>query len=394
MQAPFHKLAPIVEGQAIFPGQEMTASKVNDFADKGGRDRILGLDLARAQALLGMILFHFLLVMAADPYKPAWMGALARALEGRAAATFVVLAGVGITLLTARATAAGDRQSIVAARGRLTRRGLFLLAIGFFNLAIWPGDILRVYGVSLVLAAWLFDARSRWLLGTAAFFFLGFVLLLGMLDYGENWDWHTLHYKNLWTAKGIVRNLFYDGFRSVFPWTGFVFFGMWLGRLDLKNPAVNGRAFLGALGVICVAEGVSGLLLPYFQQNPAGMDAETALALFGTASMPPLPLFLMTGGATAVAVIAGCVRIGQAWPNAWLTRALAVTGQMALTWYVAHIVIGFGAIGALGLVNRESSQTAFACGIFFFIMAVGASWAWKRKFRHGPLEWVMRQVAG
>ena len=30
------------------------------------------------------------------------------------------------------------------------------------------------------------------------------------------------------------RNLFYDGFRSIFPWTGFLLFGMRLGRQDLS----------------------------------------------------------------------------------------------------------------------------------------------------------------
>ena len=38
-------------------------------------------------------------------------------------------------------------------RKTLTNRGLFLLVVGFVNLLIWPGDILRVYGVSLLIAA-------------------------------------------------------------------------------------------------------------------------------------------------------------------------------------------------------------------------------------------------
>src|SRR5690349_14458832 len=56
------------------------------------RPRIVGYDLARALAILGMFLVHFPLVMARDLTRPASLAWVPRALDGRAAATFVVLA--------------------------------------------------------------------------------------------------------------------------------------------------------------------------------------------------------------------------------------------------------------------------------------------------------------
>jgi uncharacterized membrane protein YeiB len=314
-------------------------------------------------------------------------------LDGRAAATFVVLAGVGLTLRSRRAAAARDNRAIDPVRRTLIRRGMFLLVMGFINLVIWPGDILRVYGVSLIVAAGLITASDRRLLATALAFILGFIALLLVVDYETNWDWSTLTYHKLWTLRGTVRNLFYDGFRSVFPWTGLLIFGMWLGRRDLCDRAVNTRVVLAAVATAALAELVSWGLVSYFRAHPHGMDNETITALFGTDSMPPLPLFLLSSGGVAVAVIALCVRVVEAWPSAPWIAPLAAMGQMALTWYVLHILVGLGTIVALGLATREPLPAGQACGLLFFSGAVLISWLWKRWLRNGPLEWVMRRLA-
>jgi uncharacterized membrane protein YeiB len=325
--------------------------------------------------------------MAADHKSPGWMVTILGFLDGRAAATFVVLAGVGLTLRSQRAAANTEV-------GRtLVRRGLFLLVVGFLNLSIWQGDILRVYGISLLLAARLLNASNRRLLLGALGYALGFVILFVPFDYEKNWEWKTLTYHHLWTPSGLFRNLFYDGFRSVVPWTGFVFFGMWLGRLDLRNLAVNNRVLLSSMGVVLFAEGTSWLCVRHLLAHPHGMDAETIKALVGTESMPPLPLFLLAGGGTAVAVIALCVRLATQWPPRFW-RPLVDTGQMAFTWYFGHIILGLGTVEALGLVSTQSLPRAAGCGVLFFVLAVLISWLWKEVFRHGPLEWVMRKVAG
>lgn len=358
-------------------------------------DRVVGYDLARSLALLGMIVVHFSLVAAADRDSPAWLAGILTLLDGRAAATFVVLAGVGITLMSRRAVRDADATALAEVRNTLVRRGVFLLALGFINLTIWPGDILRVYGVSLLVASRLLLASGRRLLTLAAGFALAFAVLVVLAgDFEKNWDWQTLTYRNLWTPTGVFRNLFYDGFRSVLPWTGFVLFGMWLGRIDLTESRTGLRVALAAFGVAVSAEFASRLLVTQLLAHPAdGLDAETVKALFGTESMPALPLFLLAAGGTATAVIALCVRVSTAWPSrAW--RPLVAAGQMALTWYFAHIVVGLGLLVALGIAGTEPLPVAAGYGCLFFAGAVLASSAWKSVSRQGPLEWAMRRVSG
>jgi uncharacterized membrane protein YeiB len=123
------------------------------------------------------------------------------------------------------------------------------------------------------------------------------------------------------------------------------------------------------------------------------MDAETVTALFGTESMPALPLFLLAAGSEAVAVIALCAQLADT-GSARSWQPLAATGQMALTWYFAHIVLGLGSVVALELTASQPLLAAAGCGVGFFAIAVLASWIWKMFFRYGPLEWVMRKAAG
>lgn len=357
-------------------------------------ERIGGYDLARSLALLGMFVVHFGLVMAAGQDRPGWAVEVMKLLDGRAAAAFVVLAGVGLTLMSRRAVATGDPEEISSIRRIIMRRGLFLLALGFANLAVWPGDILRVYGVSLLLAAWLITAPNRRLLLATVGFVVGFVFLFVSLDYDKHWDWDTMSYRKLWTAGGLLRNLFYDGFRSVFPWTGLLLFGMWLGRLDLRGRTMNARVMLVAAGVLLLAETASRLIIGYFLANPHGMDTETIRALFWTESMPPLPLFLLAAGATATIVITLSVRLADISEVMGPFAPLIATGQMALTWYVAHIVVGLGTVDNLGFTSSQSLPVAQGCGVAFFALAVVASWLWKQWFRQGPLEWMMRRLTG
>ncbi len=355
--------------------------------------RVIGYDVARALALFGMIVVHFSLVAAADRSGPAWLAGLLALLDGRATATFVILAGIGITLMSRRAAVSSDAVALSDVRKTLIRRGLFLLIVGFLNLAIWPGDILRVYGVSLLLVSPLLAAPGRWLLLLWAAFAVVFAVLVVVGDFEKNWDWQTLTYRDLWTATGIVRNLLYDGFRSVLPWTGFVLYGMWLGRLDLADRRVSRRVLATAVAVAVVAEFASRWLVSHFLAQPIeGLDAETVGALFGTESMPALPLFLLAAGGTATAVIALCVRVTERGAQIW--QPLVATGQMALTWYFAHILFGLGSLVALDLVGTESLPMAAGYGLLFFAVAVVLSWGWKARFRHGPLEWLMRKVAG
>jgi uncharacterized protein len=353
------------------------------------KERLQGFDVARAFAILGMVLVHFALTLSAPGWKESWLAWLLDVLDGRAAATFLVLAGVGIALRVTKAQ--GDDQALKLVRQSIFRRGLFLLVAGFLLLMIWPGDILRVYGVTMLLASLLLTARSAWLWGIIATFVAGFLLLFALLDYDQNWKWESMTYLRLWSLGGQLRNLFYDGFRSVFPWSAFLFFGMWLGRLNWKDPRTAWLCLSIGGSAALLLELLSKLLVA---RAAVYMDRETAVALLGTISMPPLPIFLLAASSTAVAVIGGSVLLANAHGASFWLRSLVATGQLAFTWYIGHILVVVGIIVGFGFEGTQQLPAAVLIGAGFFGAAALASYTYKQRFNQGPLEWFIRAVAG
>ena len=355
--------------------------------------RIPGYDFARAIAILGMIVHHFVLVGSNKIEPSKWLSCLLEFLDGRPASTFMILAGVGISLQSRRAVETRDPSVISQQRKSLIRRGVFLLLLGYLNLLVWPGDILRVYGISIILAAFLIDATNQRLIAVSSIFVSGFFVLLLLLDYQQNWDWTTLTYHGIWTWSGTVRNLFYDGFRAVFPWSGLLFFGMWLGRHDLSDPRRNRRCLKTGLIITLLCQTVSfyGLC-----SIPAGEQSEfrELLSLFlGTESIPPLPLFLLAACGASLVVISLSILVTTNWPDSIYIKSLVDTGQLALTWYFAHIYLGLGILVCCNLAGKLNIETSIAIGTGFFLIAVVLSRLWKLRFPYGPLESILRRLS-
>src|SRR5688572_18078284 len=91
--------------------------------------RLEGFDLARGLAVFGMVTVHFVLVMTQDAPPSPWAKWLLDALDGRPAATFVLLAGMGVSLMAQRAAARSESLNVLDRR--LRRRGLLLLVCGY-----------------------------------------------------------------------------------------------------------------------------------------------------------------------------------------------------------------------------------------------------------------------
>ena len=152
------------------------------------QERIAGFDIARSLAIFGMVIVHFLLVMTDGVPSERCSDTLLQLLDGRPAATFVILAGMGVTLMSNKLTDPNAVHSRKETGAILRRRGLLLLGFGFLNLTICQGDILRIHGVSLLIVPWLVWRSSRTLLLTSLAFTwyaahivigLGGVIILG-----------------------------------------------------------------------------------------------------------------------------------------------------------------------------------------------------------------------
>ncbi|HDX8591489.1 TPA: DUF1624 domain-containing protein [Aeromonas dhakensis] len=343
-------------------------------------NRLEGLDLARAMALLGMVLVNFRIAMGVLAGGPDWLKPLLDALEGRSAASFVVLAGIGLGLST-------RKLAWSAAMSHTARRALFLLIVGLLNYLVFPADIIHYYAVYFLLGACCLRLPSPWLLALIPLLAASFVGLLFLLDYDRGWQWHSFSYPEFWTLAGFVRNLLFNGWHPVVPWLGFLLFGLWLSRQPLANPLTQRWLLAGGVSAMALARGLS-LWLPTLLPNP-----ELA-PLLATQPIPPAPLYLLFGMGAASTLIALCLWLGHALPEALWWRVWLPVGRQTLTLYLAHIMLGMGMLEAIGWLQGQDLPEVVLAASLFALAALLFANLWSQRFERGPLEWLMRRLCG
>ncbi len=350
----------------------------------GGRDpvrqRLAGLDLARYLALVGMVIVNFDVVMVGP--VPAGAGGFAEWLQGRAAATFVVLAGVGFGL------GARDKEWSVTSRVTLKRVG-FLFALGMINMAIFPADIIHYYAFYFLLCLPFLGLGNRHLLVAILAVTISFPLLSLVLDYDTGWQWETVSYEGLWTVDGYLRNLVFNGWHPVIPWIAFFLGGVLLSRARLHDRKVQCRLLVAGTAGFTGALLVSALLSAW----SATIDPELHY-LFSAAPIPPMPLFVIAGSAIACAVIGLCLLLAPWLNSIGILELLTPAGRQTLTLYIAHIVIGMGILEGVGMIGGQTARQALIAALLFCVVATVFSFAWLRAFKRGPLEGLMRRVTG
>lgn len=353
--------------------------------------RIYGFDVARALAIFGMVIVNFNVAMDPANAGPAWLTTFVQLFEGRAAATFVVLAGIGISLMSKRSLTTKDPQDIARNRRRLLKRAVFLFVAGLLHTFIWSADILHFYGLYFLLVAFIFTVSDRTLLWLAGFFTVGFIILFFLFDYELGWEFESLTYIQSWTIAGVLRYLFYNGLHPVFPWMSFVLAGMWLGRQDLSQPQLRQRLLITSTVLVFLATVISNWLVA---QASLTMGNEIAEAIFGNGPFPPMPLYVLAGGGTAVTVIMLCLMLVDRFGETRWVRALISTGQIALTLYIGHVVVGMGTLEALGRLEGQTLAFSVTSALIFCAFAVVFAYLWRLRFSRGPLEALMRRLTG
>ncbi len=351
--------------------------------------RIIGYDIARALAVFGMILVNYKIVMGATDKGPNWLVNLVGLLEGRVAATFVVLAGAGVSLLSRKSRLLNDKDLLARDRRTLLKRALFLFAIGMLYTSVWPADILHFYGLYLFFAAFLMAAPVFRLWVYSGLIVATSVILLSVLNYDADWNWKYLEYINFWSLAGMVRNLFFNGFHPVFPWLAFLLIGMILGRRDLGDPAVCRHLYLWGASVAIAAEAFSRLAFRGVPMS-GSVNGEIITTFFSTAPMPPTPLYFCSAAGTACALIAASIALGERCAGSTWIRALAATGRFSLTLYVAHVIVGLGILEAIGRLEGQSLAFAAVAAATFYLCGAVFAHLWLTHFKRGPLEAVMR----
>lgn len=354
------------------------------------KKRIIGIDVARSLAIFGMILVNFKLVFGSN--GSIFLNDILGLLEGKAAAVFVVLAGIGVAFMTNSAIEKKDDQKLKNAKIKITKRALFLFIIGLLYLPIWPADILHFYGIYLLITLFFISQSLNRILAAALIIIFSYPFLMLLWDYDLGWNFETFHYSGFWSVEGFFRNLFYNGFHPVIPWTSFMLIGLWYGKQDLNKLSFvkksAGIAFIIFLSSIALSK-IFILLL----SNGSTQSSEEISIIFGTSPMPPLPLYMISGSSFAIFIIATTIIIAQRYENLFLIQGLKKTGQLALTFYVAHVILGMGVIDSFfpEMMGKSSIEFSIGFSLGFCLACFAFALLWKRHFDQGPLEWVMRK---
>jgi uncharacterized membrane protein YeiB len=354
------------------------------------KQRITALDYARAWAIFGMITVNYMLGMQAENSGPTWLRAIAALFEGRASALFVVLAGIGVSLMTAKARISMDKDIIRQHRNSLYKRAAFLFIAGMLLLIMgWNADILHYYAVFMLVASVLITVSDKIIIGLFTVILLASQLFLILFDYSKGWDISFHEYTDFWTIGGFIRNLLFNGFHPILPWICFFLIGMWIGRKGWLGRENRFRLLLWSLCGTVFFEAISRALI---QWTSAVLDKEATHYLFATKPMPPTMLYVLSGTCSAIAVIAISLYVVDKSGRAPLTQAIINTGQLSLSHYIGHIIIGLGFLEAVGYLENGSLPFAISYGIAYFMIAILFSYVWRKWNKRGPVELMMRKI--
>ena len=340
------------------------------------RSRIGGIDMARALAIVGMVMVH---VGPEDAPGADLAAAAYRAPHGRASVLFVLLAGIGVSLLAG----GQDPRRRRAVAGRLLWRSLVLLPAGLWLQVRVPAVavILQYYAVYFLVALAALRLADRWLLvGAAASAIVGPVLVIRLQQAAP----HLYQFGvPRWTdAARIARDIVVTGYYPVVVWTAPLLLGMLLGRRNLRSPAIAGRLLAGGTVVAATGFLLSDLLVALMGPATSSIDWRRLATIVPHNEMP---LWMVTSTAIAVAVLGACVLLVRALPTA--TWPLVALGQLALTVYVLHLVV-------LDLeptwLVRDTVGAAWLSVARFTLVAALLATAWRTLAPRGPFEMLLR----
>ena len=236
-------------------------------------------------------------------------------------------------------------------------------------------------------------SKGKTILISVFLLILFYPMLIIVFDYETAWNFNSLEYQDFWTISGFLRNLFFNGFHPVIPWTAFMLMGYWYGKQDLSNDKFVKKSFWVSSIIFIFIQISSHLSISFLSEgNPELINELTEI--IGTNPMPPLPIYMFNGIAVAIAVISACILIAKRFPNNSIIDALNKTGQLALTFYVAHVIIGMGIIEAIKPIeiNGYSIEFSISYALVFSLFCVLFAVTWLKYNKTGPLEWVMRKL--
>lgn len=205
----------------------------------GRPPRIMGIDIARALAVIGMIGAHVGTTPDLVWTDPAtWAGVV----HGRSSVLFAIVAGISVAIVTGR-TALLPPEQIPAARLRLVGRGAAVFVIGLvlelLNTSI--AVILAIYGLLFIVATAFLHWSAKKLFVVGGILALFGPPLMALL--------HALSAEAWGSALGTV----VYGTYPITVWIAYLLIGMGVGRLRIDTAKVA-AGVLGA-GIVLAVTG-------------------------------------------------------------------------------------------------------------------------------------------
>ena len=366
--------------------------------------RIESLDVARAIALFGVVAMNFHAYLngfqSMYPTQPSVWERLFNPLTGplttRFAATFVLIAGIGVSLFTQRVRASNNRADIQHARIVLLRRGTLLYFLGYFVQWIWPGTILFYYGAYFIIAAAVFAWSSKRLitLGGASIIIaagLSWWRASQLLD-GNNTRWLSPSPNS---PRNLLIRTFVDYTHPVFPWIAFFITGIMLGRHIHHLSKIRLRLMFASILLMLATHAANFLFTPSSQI----VNRDFVLAkLLSTQPLDRGVLFSL--GTLATAVVALCLvsfiveRALRTIALRLFVKLLARAGRMTLSVYLFHVVFFNLVVHRLHWVGATGLDTALVLSMSFYVVALFIASGWNKHFGLGPAERVYRAFGG
>ncbi|MFJ4225631.1 heparan-alpha-glucosaminide N-acetyltransferase domain-containing protein [Microbacterium sp. NPDC089695] len=368
------------------------AAPAHWFRTFGRPPRILGLDVARGLAILGMAGAHIGETTPFDPFDPGtWLDLV----HGRSSILLAVLAGISIALMTGRGEIP-DPARMPSIRLHLLGRGAVIFVIGLalemLNTPI--AVILTLYGLLYVAVIPFLRWRPGTLLVASGILalagpaLLALVGVLAMYPYGA----------------GISLVLY--GSYPITVWLAFVFGGMALGRLRVERIETAVVALGVGFGLMVIGYGL-GLVgaIAGVGSSDAGMGAGSAsgwssypealadadplgavlLAIFGVDPHSGGTAEILGSGGFALTVIALCLLLSR--PLRWPLLPLGALGSMPLSAYSAHVL----SVALIGGPGGFFQSNAFWGWTVLGLLLVTTLWS--MFVGRGPLERLVGRAA-
>lgn len=363
-------------------------------------ERLRSLDVVRGVALLGVIALNYHgMLNGQEAFAPTTQTILSRVfnpvsgvLTTRFAATFVFVAGIGVTLMAVR-----SRQSSTATTTpvqlTLLRRGAFLLLVGYGLEWIWPGTILFYYGAYFMLASVLVKRSTRTLAVTAVVACLSAAMVnLWRVSERFNDNYTTwLDPASPDSPRNVSIRLFLGYTHPVLPWIAFFLAGMIVARQTHGPVLIPKRLAMSALGCVVAAYVIRDMFRPSLIRD-RGSALRSAVV-----SLQPFDrgvLFVVSTLGIAVLAVWSIERIVANRQHSLTLNLFARAGRMSLTLYVMHIFVYEVLVDTLGAVRPTGLDTALALTCATYVGGLVLSSIVLRHFTHGPIEFIYRKIGG